>query len=120
MSFTYIKDKLKENGVTVENTAKGSAIFMGISFVWVGILLGFCYTFSPTKAFLSRIPSKYVQKAYEKKSLLEHSPLFRRVPERLRGKVAYTFCEMIMVKSLVAPVSLPLKIWLTIKLLTIS
>jgi hypothetical protein len=117
MSFDSIKSKLRDVGVKPENVAKGVPIFLGISFAWIGILWSFCYAVSPSKTVLSRIPIKYIQDAFKKQHSIEQHPFLLKIPERIRGRVGLSFCEMLVIKSLVAPISLPLKIWLTIKLL---
>ena len=120
MSFEKIKEKLKEHGITAEKAAKGVGVFLGISFIWIGVLWSFCYTVSPSRTILKRIPIKYVQDAFKKKHTADQHPFLQKLPESIRGKAGISFCEMLVIKSLVAPVSLPLKIWLTIKVLSLS
>lgn len=115
MPFDSIQTKLKEYGATPENAAKGVTVFLGISFAWIGVLWSFCYLVSPSKTILSKIPIKYIQEAIKRQHSTDKYPFLQKLPESIRGKAGLSFCEMVVIKSLVAPVSLPLKIWLSIK-----
>jgi hypothetical protein len=116
MPFDSIKEKLVKYGITPSNAVKATPIFLGISFIWIGVLWSFCYIFSPSKVILSRLPLKYIRNAFDKQKSIDH-PIIKYLPEKIRGRAGYSFCEMLAIKSLVAPITLPLKIWITIKLL---
>lgn len=113
-----VKNKLLDNGITVENIGKGASVFMGISVAWIGILWTSCYFVSPSKTMLRNIPIKYVQNAFNNLNNSKVPHFIEKFPEAIRGRAGIAFCEMVVVKALVAPVSLPLKIALTIKILS--
>ena len=112
MGLDKIKEKFLNEGIEVKDIPKAIGIFLGISFVWIGVLWSFCYVTNPSKLFLKIFPLNSLKKAFESPTV-KNSNALNYITTKLSGKAAISFGEMLAIKSLVAPVSLPLKIWLT-------
>jgi hypothetical protein len=66
-----------------------------------------------------------VQDMYRRAAIKAHERaknvfFLKNVPPENRGKLGISFVEMLIFKIMLAPVSLPLKIWLVVKLTKMS
>ncbi|CAG9334038.1 unnamed protein product [Blepharisma stoltei] len=119
--FEHFQSKLKERGITSQNLLRATYIFVGLNVVWIGTLWTFCFIVSPTKNIVSKLPWQFVKNAFAKveyKANAQKHP--KRLPEEKRGRLSISFVEMLVMKGLLGPVALPIKLWLAIKLTNFS
>ncbi|CAG9335051.1 unnamed protein product [Blepharisma stoltei] len=116
-----LSEKLQEYGVTESNIVKALAayVFVGYSYTW--FMFGFCYYFKPIQK-LSRIFNTNKIYIMMEKSCLNENTIketsyyyhIKNNPKKLELSMA--FADQIALKSLIFPVTIPLRLWLTIKI----
>mmetsp|Transcript_2467 Transcript_2467/g.5707 ORF Transcript_2467/g.5707 Transcript_2467/m.5707 type:complete len:119 (-) Transcript_2467:225-581(-) len=102
------KGYFEQYGVQPADIAKASGFFLVIGVCHTSLLFITCYFLRPTRFIVSHIPIQRVQKA------------FSSVKDKLDGgggRPAVALAEAAAIKSLMAPVTLPLKIWAAVKLM---
>lgn len=110
-----IESKLKEFGVDPEQIGKAVIIYLLAGVVWTLILWALCYIFNPTRTFLSKIPLKWVQnRLYQSQPISMNSWGLRYIPEKFKGKGFLALLEMFIVKPIFSPISIPLRVWVTL------
>jgi hypothetical protein len=122
---TSYENRFLKYGISPKNAAKATGIFLGVSYGWIAVLWSFCFVVGPSKRIMTRIQSAKVQDMYRRATLKAHERaknvfFLKNVPPENRGKLGISFVEMLIFKIMLAPVSLPLKIWLVVKLTKMS
>ena len=105
-------------GIKASHVAKGTFIFGTVAGLYILGLWGLCYLVSPSRFIVNHLPWQFVKDAYKKGTeKAQHAKFLQRVPEAYRGRLTISFGEMVAVKIIIGPVALPLKLWLTMKIL---
>lgn len=119
--FQYMSNKLELWGVDKNNLTRGTIIFGAIAGTYILVLWSFCYVLSPTKFIIDRLPWQYGKDAFFKARVkAEQSKYLKKIPEAKRSRFSVSFGEMLVLKTMLGPVALPLKIWLTLKLTSLT
>lgn len=101
------KGYFEQYGIEPIDVAKATGFLMLIGFIHTVLLFVFCYFLKPTQFIISHIRIERVQNAFEKvKAKLDEGG----------GRIAVAFAEGAAIKTLTAPVMLPLKIWAAVKI----
>lgn len=114
--FGQISDQFASAGISAEYVTIAVVLYLIISTVWTMFLWAFCYLFNPIRRVLSRIPLEFIQKRIKNGQVYDEK-YFKWLPQRVRGKAALALCEMFVMKSITAPLILPLKVWATVVVL---
>ena len=112
---------LQNYGISSQNIAKATGIYIGMSYSWALVLWGLCFIVSPSKRIMTRIPSVKVKNIYKRATEKANERVkkiffLKNIPEENSGKITISLVEMLIFKAMLNPVVFPLKLWLTIKL----
>ena len=112
--FDRVIELLEDSGVESLKLALG--VFMLLSLCWAVVLSICCYFFSPTEFIARNIPVAWVQKRLKSKESIEgaEESYVSKMQQQLRGRTVRAICEMLLLKTLLAPILLPINISLTI------
>jgi hypothetical protein len=116
--FESLYNRLEDSGISGESFGFFLGFYLATGILWSMILWIFCYFFNPTRTILSKIPFNYIQKNL--KSIETDSnkkKYFKWLPERMKGKGFIALCEMFVVRSISSPLFIPIRVWITIRLL---
>ena len=119
--YQYMSKKLEGWGVDKQSVTRGTIIFGVIAGGYILILWSFCYFLSPTKYIIEHLPWQYGKDLFFKARVkAEQSKYLKKIPEAQRGRFSVSFGEMLLLKTMLGPVALPFKVWLTVKLLALT
>ncbi|OMJ89713.1 hypothetical protein SteCoe_8078 [Stentor coeruleus] len=119
--FENWKKHLEEIGIDKNQIIKGTFVFTGIASLYVTSLWGLCYVLSPTRYLVNTIKWNYLTKAYENGMMkAKEAKFLQKMPEQYRGRLTLSFGEMLALKVVLAPVGLPFKVWLTVKIMQVT
>ncbi|OMJ92189.1 hypothetical protein SteCoe_5061 [Stentor coeruleus] len=112
------KKHLEQMGIDKNQIIKGTFVFSSIAALYISSIWGFCYVLSPTKYLVNTLKWNYLTKAYDNgMHKAKELRFLQKMPEQYRGRLTISFGEMLALKVLLAPVGLPLKVWLTVKVM---
>ncbi|CAG9320008.1 unnamed protein product [Blepharisma stoltei] len=108
---------LEKRHVPKEKITKSARYMLGISAISMLGLWYLIYAFSPTKRLVAVLPISFLKNGY---SALEKRASNMKYPKNLnpqeRGRLAISILELIPSNIALAPILLPLKVWLSVKL----
>jgi len=116
-----IKDLFSDSGINTKNVVTTTGIFAGLNIGYITILWSLCFFTRPTKFIIHRLPYPKLKDSFAQAQLkanekVKNWKILKRVPAEQRGTVGISFVEMLMLKGMLGPVALPLKLWLAVKL----
>lgn len=83
-------------------------------------LWGLCYAISPTKHIVARLPFPRMQARFAAANArAENMSWLKKIPPEHRGAFSLSLAEMFVLKAGISPFTLPIKVWITGKLLLI-
>lgn len=113
--FEDIAAIFDSNGISTANIKNGIIILVLIHQIWVLILWIICYYFHPMNYMLSKIPIKYLQdRISNTNNISNYNRLLNFLPERLKGNFFLAWCEASAIKTILEPLSFPIKLWITL------
>ena len=104
-----------------KKVAKASGYFLVVGGLYTMGLWTFCYLVKPTTNIMKVLPFHSIKSSFKKaREKAESWPILKKLPIQKRGPLVFSICETLVLKSILAPVALPMKVWLAYKLANLS
>lgn len=94
-------------GISSKNVAKASLYFVGLGCVYTAGIFGTCFVLRPTRHLVSMLNWPKLRTMYAK---------VQAKTDKKQGRAAEALAEALVVKGILGPVALPMKVWLAVKL----
>mmetsp|Transcript_18697 Transcript_18697/g.33828 ORF Transcript_18697/g.33828 Transcript_18697/m.33828 type:complete len:131 (+) Transcript_18697:1020-1412(+) len=94
-------------GISPKNVAKASMYFVGLGTLYTAGLFATCFTLRPTRHLVRVLNWPKLHELYSK---------VQAKTDKNRGRAAEALGETLVLKGILGPVALPLKVWLAVKL----